>query len=332
MEIRHLRHFLALYETKSYWPAAELCGLTPQALSKSIRRFEEALGVRLFDRDTRSVCPTLFAEEIALFARSIDAESNSLRRKLDSLLGTGTDQLAIGTGAAAATTLVGQAVVAVIQQRPNLAVNVLEGTYEGLMPRLLQGKLDIVVRIMTSDSVDRLIDSRVLKVEHYRVYARAGHPLAGLERVPLGRLAMLDTKFTKINFDQAADCGPAGTENQPLQLKFSPKFSSFVAAGYRVPLSNGRGALTLGADWTRKSSFYHSSCNPLPTKEDGYDLLNAHLGYETADRRWQVTAQVRNLGDEDYAAGQSFIPRLGFNSIYFNAPRTWAVSIRYTQD
>jgi len=188
VEIRHLRHFLALYETKSYWRAAELCGLTPQALSKSIRRFEEALGVRLFDRDTRSVRPTLFAEEIALFARNIDAESNSLRRKLDSLLGTGTDQLAIGTGAAAATTLVGQAVVAVIQQRPNLAVNVVEGTYEGLMPRLLQGKLDIVVSIMTSDSVDRLIDSRVLKVEHYRVYARAGHPLAGLERVPLGRL------------------------------------------------------------------------------------------------------------------------------------------------
>ena len=145
-------------------------------------------------------------------------------------------------------------------------------------------------------------------------------------------LGMLDTKFTKINFDQAADCGPVGTGNQPLQLKFSPKFSSFVAAGYRVPLSNGRGALTLGADWTRKSSFYHSSCNPLPTKEDGYDLLNAHLGYETADRRWQVTAQVRNLGDEDYAAGQFFIPGLGFNSIYFNAPRTWAVSIRYTQD
>ena len=188
MEIRQLRHFLALMETKSYWRAARACGLTPQALSKSIRRFEEALGVRLFDRDTRSVRPTLFAEEIANYARNIDAEATSLRRALDSLLGTGTNHLVIGTGAAAATKLVGEALLAVLEQRPRLTVNVVEGTYEGLIPQLMNGKLDVVVSIMTTDSVDRLIEHRVLHVEHYRVYARAGHPLAGRRKVPFKRL------------------------------------------------------------------------------------------------------------------------------------------------
>jgi LysR family transcriptional regulator of gallate degradation len=188
MEIKHLRHFLAVYESRSYWRAAELFGLTPQALSKSIRRFEESLGVRLFDRDTRSVRPTLFADEIALYARNIDAESTSLRRKLDSLLGTGANQLAIGTGAAAATTLIGQAMSAVIHQRPKLAVSVVEGTYESLIPQLIRGKLDVVVSIMTSGSVDRLIEFRQLKVEHYRAFARAGHPLAGQKRVQLAML------------------------------------------------------------------------------------------------------------------------------------------------
>src|SRR5688572_20790243 len=188
MEIRQLRHFLALMETKSYWRAAKECGLTPQALSKSIRRFEEALGVRLFDRDTRSVKPTLFAQEIATYARNIDAEANSLIRALDSLLGTGTNRLVIGTGAAAATQLIGETVLAVLEQRPKLAVDVVEGTYEGLVPQLLNGKLDVVVSIMTTDSVDSLIEARVLHEEHYRVYARAGHPLAGLRQVPLSRL------------------------------------------------------------------------------------------------------------------------------------------------
>ncbi len=139
MEIKQLRHFLAVYETKSYWRAAESFGLTPQALSKSIRRLEDALGVRLFDRDTRSVRPTLFGEEIAAFARNIDAESTSMRRRLDALLGTGTNHIAIGSGAAAATTLVGRTVIAATQQRNQLAVSVIEGTYEDLMPRLLQG-------------------------------------------------------------------------------------------------------------------------------------------------------------------------------------------------
>jgi DNA-binding transcriptional LysR family regulator len=188
MEIRQLRHFLALMETKSYWRAAQACDLTPQALSKSIRRFEETLGVRLFDRDTRSVKPTLFADEIATYARNIDAEATSLSRALDSLLGAGTNRLVIGTGAAAATKLVGEALLAVLEQRPKLTANVIEGTYEGLIPQLMNGKLDVVVSIMTIDSVDRLIEHRVLHVEHYRVYARAGHPLAGQRKVPLGRL------------------------------------------------------------------------------------------------------------------------------------------------
>jgi len=188
MEIRQLRHFLKLMETRSYWRAARACDLTPQALSKSIRRFEEHLGVRLFDRDTRSVKPTLFAEEIATYARNIDAEANSLGRAIDSMLGTGTNRLVIGTGAAAATQLVGEALLAVLEQRPKLTVNVVEGTYESLIPQLMNGELDVVVSIMTIDSVDGLIDHRVLHEEHYRVYARAGHPLARQRQVPLAKL------------------------------------------------------------------------------------------------------------------------------------------------
>lgn len=175
-------------ETRSYWRAAKLCDITPQALSKSIRRFEEDLGLRLFDRDTRSVKPTLFADEIVTYARNIDAEATSLTRALDSLLGTGTNRLLIGTGVAAATKMVGQAVFAVLAQRPKLAVQVVEGVYENLIPQLMNGRLDVVVSVMTTDSVDRLIEHRILQVENYHVYARAGHPLAGQKKVPLERL------------------------------------------------------------------------------------------------------------------------------------------------
>jgi iron complex outermembrane receptor protein len=142
-----------------------------------------------------------------------------------------------------------------------------------------------------------------------------------------GSLGLLDTKFTKINFDQVADCGPVGTGTKDLQLKFAPELAAFLGMNYRIPLAVG--AIHLGGDWTHKSSFYHSSCNPLPSKEDGYDLLNAQVGYESQDGRWSVIAQMRNVTDEDYAAGQFFIPGLGFNAVYFNPPRTWALTVRY---
>jgi DNA-binding transcriptional LysR family regulator len=218
MEIRQLRHFLKLMETRSYWRAAKACELTPQALSKSIRRFEEHLGVRLFDRDTRSVKPTLFAEEIATYARNIDAEATSLGRTIDALLGTGTNRLVIGTGAAAATQLVGQALLAVLEQRPKLTANVVEGTYEGLIPRLMSGELDVVVSIMTVDSVDGLIEHRVLHEERYRVYARAGHPLASQREVPLAKLL----EYRWITGDDQ-------------DLVAEEVAASFAAAGLRLP-------------------------------------------------------------------------------------------------
>jgi DNA-binding transcriptional LysR family regulator len=188
MELRQIRHFLALMETRSYWRAAQECNLTPQALSKSIRRFEEMLGVRLFDRDTRSVKPTLFADEIVTYARNIDAEARSLRRALDAVLGAGTHKLVIGTGAAAATKIVAEAVLAVQRVSPKTDVTVFEGTFETLMPPLIAGRIDMVVTIMTTDTVDRLVDYRVLKVERYHVYGRASHPLAGASKVPLRRV------------------------------------------------------------------------------------------------------------------------------------------------
>lgn len=188
MEIRQLRHFLAVMDTKSYWRAAEQCSVTPQALSKSIRRFEESLGVRLFDRDSRSVRPTLFAERIAAYARNIDAEARSLRRELDEVLGAGTNRLTVGTGAAAATTIAAEAILAVRRRNPNLMVTVIEGTFESLMPQLTHGRLDVVVSIMTTDKIEPLIDYRVLHVEQYVVIGRAGHPLGGRERIGLEEL------------------------------------------------------------------------------------------------------------------------------------------------
>lgn len=188
MEIRQLRHFLALMESKSYWRAAEQANLTPQALSKSIRRFEESLGVRLFDRDSRSVRPTLFAEHIVTYARNIDAEARSLRRDLDQLLGSGTNQLAVGAGAAAAMQVAAAAILGVRAKNPKLSVTVMEGTLESLMPQLGSGKLDVVVGIMTTDAIDPMIGHQVVNVERYHVFGGIDHPLAGRSRVPLTEL------------------------------------------------------------------------------------------------------------------------------------------------
>jgi DNA-binding transcriptional LysR family regulator len=57
-EFAELKAFVAVVERASFARAAEHLGLSPSALSQTIRLLEARLGVRLLNRTTRSVAPT----------------------------------------------------------------------------------------------------------------------------------------------------------------------------------------------------------------------------------------------------------------------------------
>src|SRR5689334_22418441 len=57
-EFAELKAFAAIVERASFARAADHLGVTPSALSQTIRQLEARLGVRLLNRTTRSVAPT----------------------------------------------------------------------------------------------------------------------------------------------------------------------------------------------------------------------------------------------------------------------------------
>lgn len=57
-EFAELKAFVAVVDRASFARAAEHLGLSPSALSQTIRQLEARLGVRLLNRTTRSVAPT----------------------------------------------------------------------------------------------------------------------------------------------------------------------------------------------------------------------------------------------------------------------------------
>jgi DNA-binding transcriptional LysR family regulator len=69
-QLAHLESFIASAEEHSFSAAARRLGLTPAAVSKNVARLESALGVRLFQRSTRSLNLTEEGERLFRQAQS----------------------------------------------------------------------------------------------------------------------------------------------------------------------------------------------------------------------------------------------------------------------
>jgi LysR family hydrogen peroxide-inducible transcriptional activator len=69
MSIRALRYLIALADCLSFTRAAERCSVTQSTLSIQLRKLEEYLGVRLFERDRTHVALTDDGRRVLRFAR-----------------------------------------------------------------------------------------------------------------------------------------------------------------------------------------------------------------------------------------------------------------------
>jgi DNA-binding transcriptional LysR family regulator len=91
-KINDLQAFLAVAREQSFTRAAARLGITPSALSHTIRALEERLGVRLLARTTRNVAPTEAGERlmrsIAPLFEQIAAELEALGELRDKPAGT----------------------------------------------------------------------------------------------------------------------------------------------------------------------------------------------------------------------------------------------------
>src|ERR1700739_708223 len=82
MELYQIRHFSAIAETGSFTKAATKAAVTQPALSASIAKLEEELGVKLFHRSPKSVSLTAAGRRFQMAADEILDASNRVKAEL----------------------------------------------------------------------------------------------------------------------------------------------------------------------------------------------------------------------------------------------------------
>src|SRR4029079_10416890 len=94
--LRQLQYAVAVADARSFRRAAEQCGVSQPSLSAQLAQLEDALGVRLFERDRRRVLLTTAGAQLIERARRVLLDADDLvdaaRRLGDPLAGT----LAVG--------------------------------------------------------------------------------------------------------------------------------------------------------------------------------------------------------------------------------------------
>lgn len=122
--ITDLLAFRAVARERSFTRAAAQIGVSPSALSHTIRALEERLGIRLLTRTTRSVAPTQAGERllatIGPHFDGIEAELASLSEFRDKPAGT----IRITTGIHAAATILQPALATLLPDYPDIQVEI----------------------------------------------------------------------------------------------------------------------------------------------------------------------------------------------------------------
>jgi LysR family transcriptional regulator, hydrogen peroxide-inducible genes activator len=145
MQIHQLRYFYAVAKMGSFTRAAQHEHVAQPSLSQQVRKLEDELGTRLFDRLGRTVRLTRFGEAFLPRAEDILRQVASAKSEIHELAGVERGKLIIGAIPTIAPYYLAPRLSTFATKFPHVQVVVVEEATHELLNRIHEGSVDLAI-------------------------------------------------------------------------------------------------------------------------------------------------------------------------------------------
>ncbi|MFL6532446.1 MAG: LysR family transcriptional regulator, partial [Pseudomonas sp.] len=142
VSFRQLRAFILIAETSSFTRTAEQLHLSQPALSYSIRKLEESMGLQLLARNTRSVELTPAGEHFLPQARRMLRDMDDAVRDARDTLSLSRGTLRLAALPTAAASFLPVVIASFQREHPGVDVRLLDGRAGEIMGWVQRGEVD----------------------------------------------------------------------------------------------------------------------------------------------------------------------------------------------
>ena len=187
MTLTELRYIVAVARHRHFGKAAEACFVSQPTLSVAVRKLEEELGIRLFERSHSDVLVTETGATIVAQAETVLRAAAGVHDIAEAARDPLGRQLTLGVIYTVGPYLVPRLIPGLKRHAPHLSLVVKENFTDALAAQLKRGELDAA--IMSLPFADPQLLSRPLYDEPFQVALPADHRLAKRKRIAPADLA-----------------------------------------------------------------------------------------------------------------------------------------------
>lgn len=180
---RWLDAFLAVAEHQNIAAAAEHLGLTPAAVSSSLRKLEDTLTTSLFERSPTAISPSPFGRELSRYVKLARRHLQSASDEIAGLRGVKRGRIVVGTLPLVRTIIVPKAITRLLEDHSYVDISTVEGPYDDLVAGLRCGDIDLIIGALREARVDKDLQEEPVFNENLSAIVRAGHPLVRRRRL-----------------------------------------------------------------------------------------------------------------------------------------------------